>query len=153
MFFFLCLNGSQAYREEVESIRQAMAERIRVSETHDSKGRITNDYLLVEQLKETATEKELLRLCSDKSPVVRCYAFWALSKKGSKQIKSVLQKHLKDSLTLVHHDGCEGGVIRVNEFMLQRINPKRWTSPKESKLTNKEIIYFEKKIRLYNQKQ
>lgn len=59
-----------------------------------------------QKLGKLATEEELLLLCEHPNPVVKCYAFKALSNRPNSPFFPVLLKHLSDTSRIRIHDGC-----------------------------------------------
>ena len=74
-----------------------------------------------EMLLSKGSKLELLRLCENKSPVVRSYAFQGLIEKKSSEIFDVLQKHIHDTGAFDRAMGCMVDPCYVSDFYLERV--------------------------------
>ena len=71
-----------------------------------------------EKLKETATQRELIELTNHPNGVVRCYAFWALSKDKSVDLFQIILNHINDYELVKTQFGCIGGQEKVGDFFI-----------------------------------
>ncbi len=81
-------------------------------------------YLCFERLVELATSEELIFLTDHKTPSVRAYAFWALSKKRNPIVKEIMMNHLNDTGTFSYMSGCSISEEQVNQFYLNLLTPQ-----------------------------
>jgi hypothetical protein len=103
-------------------------------------------YKTFENLCSTATDGDLIRLTAHSSPSVRVYAFWALSKRNSKELFNIIQLHRKDRSKFAFWSGCDGGVEQVNTFLLNLVTPGL-IDAQTGKLSWSEIEKLKKEIR------
>lgn len=78
----------------------------------------TNQYLRFDSLRRQCSTEELGRLVAHKSPVVRSYAFWALSERPEAELFPLLLRHRRDTAEFEQHCGCFGSPTTVVDFML-----------------------------------
>lgn len=100
-------------------------------------------------LKNTASDQELIVLTNHPSTVVRCYAFDLLRKKRHKKVLEILKNHLKDTSFVFTQFGCIGGGSRVSDYMLRSVNPFSGENIYITDLERKEIdslIIFDNNI-------
>jgi hypothetical protein len=81
-------------------------------------GRTSEQYLRFSRLMVNASDSELVLLTNHYSPVVKAYAFWALSIKGYSEIKSIVEKHLHDRQRFQFQSGCIVENKMINEWFL-----------------------------------
>ena len=83
-----------------------------------------------EALTQKFSEQELLALCEHKNPIVRCYAFKALTELCSPQTYGVLLKHLSDTIEFDRNYGCIADHDRVTDNFLEQVGFDRRTPTK-----------------------
>ena len=66
----------------------------------------TEQYERFENLIKYATIDELVSLTDHKSPTVKAYSFWALSKRKFPGLSLIVKKHAADSSTFRFFSGC-----------------------------------------------
>lgn len=76
-----------------------------------------------QDLKNSATEKELELLCEHANPAVRCYAFQALVERGYKDCYQMVASHLADTVRIMRRNGCLGLGTTVSQFYLDVVTP------------------------------
>ncbi len=75
-----------------------------------------------EELEKIATKKELIELTNHPNGVVRCYSFWALTKRKDINLFSFIKEHLTDDELVNTQFGCIGGQEMVGDFYIQLIS-------------------------------
>ncbi|KOY84318.1 hypothetical protein AD998_21455 [bacterium 336/3] len=94
------------------------------------------------ELRNKATQKELLELTNHPNGVVRCYAFWALSYIQSVDLLPVIIKHIDDDEFVSTQFGCIRDEEKVGDFFINCINSDvRKLSVSESKYLDSILIY------------
>lgn len=76
------------------------------------------------------SEKDLTDLCSHSNPLVRCYAFKALTEIQSPKVYSVLLQHLSDTTEFNRNYGCLGDYDRVTDNFLDEVGYNKKDSTK-----------------------
>lgn len=76
------------------------------------------------------SEKELIELCEHKNPIVRSYAFKALTQSCSSEAYDVLLKHLSDTARFERFYGCIGDDDRVTDNFLDEVGYDKKRSTK-----------------------
>jgi len=107
-----------------------------------------------EQLKETATEEQLITLTNHKNSVVRCYAFQVLAARNSTHVFNVLLKHLHDTTTVSTINGDMGCEMYVGDYFIEIVTPnyidnKLYKLSKKERETLDSILIYDKSIHLY----
>ncbi|WP_153800783.1 HEAT repeat domain-containing protein [Foetidibacter luteolus] len=74
-----------------------------------------------EALTKKFSEKELIELCNHTNPIVRCYAFKALTEIQSPKVYNVLLQHLSDTAEFNRNYGCIGDYDRVTDNFLDEV--------------------------------
>jgi hypothetical protein len=83
---------------------------------------LSPQYFAHQVLAKKASEEELIKLCSHKNPVVRCYAFMALAGQGSSRTFEILLEHITDVSQFEANYGCFGGVKEnVTDIFLRTV--------------------------------
>lgn len=104
-----------------------------------------------DQLKQEATDDELLALTDDANAVIRCYAFLALADKHHPEVFAVLLRHLADNEEIAVLSGCLGRTTTVGELFFsiargrysEEKHPHRLT-PEQQKEVEKILSRFGK---------
>lgn len=78
----------------------------------------TEQYERFEKLMKNATVDELVSLTDHKSPAVKAYSFWALSKRKFPGLSLIVKKHAADSSTFRFFTGCLLSRERIRDFYL-----------------------------------
>jgi len=97
------------------------------------------------QLKEKATDKELLILTDDTCKEIVIYAFDILYSRKNSTLKTIFLKHQNDTRSFWIASGCTGIADRVNLFMLDLLDPNR-QNVEPGYMTKKEFDSFRKKL-------
>ncbi|OJJ21493.1 hypothetical protein BKI52_13185 [marine bacterium AO1-C] len=97
----------------------------------------TPQWARFEQLKQLATDQDLINFTDHPSPVVRCYAFQALSERKHSSTFAVLVKHLKDTITIHSIQGCLLKGQLVSQFFLKNTSYLSYTKD-QYRLSKKE---------------
>lgn len=106
-----------------------------------------------EKLNRICTNHELEFLTGNESPVVRSYAFMALSQRPNFNLFSIVSKHLSDTTILHLLTGDIGSREMVGDFYL-RVVTTGYLGIKSNKLTVKEklfidsVLFFDKNVKL-----
>jgi hypothetical protein len=95
-----------------------------------------------EALKQEFSEQELIELCEHKDPIVRCYAFQALTELCSPNAYGVLLKHLSDTVEFNRNYGCIGDNDRVTDNFLDQVGFDR-RSPSKYTLSDEQYQYID----------
>lgn len=103
---------------------------------------ITTQWKNYEALRREFSEKELIELCGHKNPIVRSYAFKALTEKGSSKVYNTLLQHLSDTASFVRHYGCFIEEDRVTDNFLYEVGYGINSSSK-FKLTEQQYEYID----------
>jgi hypothetical protein len=123
--------------EEIMLINEVMSSAIGYS------GEKPKQYDNFTELRNKATQKELLELTSHPNGVVRCYAFWALSYIQSVDLLPVIIKHIDDEEFVSTQFGCIGSKEKVGDFFINCINPDVGKlTVSESKYLDSILIYI-----------
>jgi hypothetical protein len=80
---------------------------------------------ILAQLLSVASKDELFNLTKHPSGVVRCYSFWALSRKPDVDLLPILINHLSDTANIQVLFGDEGWREKVGDFMIEVVTPNR----------------------------
>jgi hypothetical protein len=104
-------------------------------------------------LNASATDEELKILTDNQNPVVRCYAFQALSHRTNVDLDPILIKHLSDTAQVQTFFGCIKNVEKTGDYFLDVYAPAYAddSSQKLKKHRRKlvdSILLFDKTIRL-----
>lgn len=96
------------------------------------------DYLNFIMLAQSASTNELIELTCHPAPVIRCYSFWALSKRDSSNLTSIILAHVNDTTLQVNaYMGSFYAIFSVKEFFLNVISNEHYNSSKV-KLSSRE---------------
>jgi hypothetical protein len=90
-----------------------------------------------------SSEIDLLKLCDNKSPVVRSYAFQGLIEKKSSKIFDVLIKHIHDSGEFDRTMGCMVDPCYVTDFYLEQVGYFPYDSTTSYKITPEQRNYLD----------
>lgn len=96
-------------------------------------------------LSKEATDTELVVLTDHKSAKVRVYAFDILVGRKYKDIKTILEKHIDDTVFFTSRSGCMVMKDRVNLHCLSRLTPVTGRE-RDFVLSAEEADYFREKI-------
>lgn len=90
------------------------------------------NFILFDKL---VSEEKLISLTNDYRPVIRCYAFLALKKRGYENLLKIIVKHLNDNEEITYSSGCRTAKYKVGDFYIAFAN-----------ITKKEKIDLYRKI-------
>jgi hypothetical protein len=94
-------------------------------------------YKLYLELKDKATDQELIALTNDTSECIVIYSFDILLQRQNPNLKNIFLQHENDTAFFWTASGCTGVIDRVNWFMLKRLKPasnsnnKNWLTKQE----------------------
>lgn len=114
----------------------------------------SKQWKLSRQLKELATENDLIELCNHPNGVVRSYAFFLLIENKSDKIFDVLCNHLHDKSEFDISEGCMIDPISVMDFYLQKAGYMKYDSSFGFKLSSEQkhivdsVLLFSDEIKL-----
>jgi hypothetical protein len=109
---------------DLKEIVNAIAKGNSVESSHIGYGGVpSKQWERYEQLKNKATDAELVTLTDHRNPAVRCYAFQALAAKQSDQTFKVLLKHLNDASVVSTQSGCIVMDQLVGDYFADVVNP------------------------------
>lgn len=94
------------------------------------------------ELKNKATEDELVELTNHPNGVVRCYAFWALTYKPTAKLLPIVIAHIVDVSSVNTQFGCIGSSEKVGDFFVDLVTPK-YVDFNSKKLTAAEYEYLD----------
>ncbi len=83
-----------------------------------SNGMTTEQYSRFVTLKVNTSDSELVLLTKHQNPIIKAYAFWALTDKEFSGIKQIIIDHLNDIQTFQFRSGCIGERRRINKWFL-----------------------------------
>lgn len=86
-------------------------------------GAPSEQFALYEQLKELATEEQLMSLTNHANPAVRCYAFQALAAKQAKNLFPILLEHMNDTALVVTQSGCIVMNMQTCNYFMDVVTP------------------------------
>ncbi len=78
---------------------------------------------ILAQLLSVASKEELITLTNHPNGVVRCYSFWALSRKPAVDLLPILINHISDSAKIQTLFGDVDGREKVGDFMIDVATP------------------------------
>ena len=87
------------------------------------------------ELQKHASKEELRYLTVHTSPVVRCYAFWALALDSAEDLLSIILNHLPDTALVVTRFGCTGTIMSSGDFFI-RLATGEFFVPEVRQLSN-----------------
>lgn len=108
-----------------------------------------------EELRKTATDKELIELTNHENSVVRCYSFEALTSRKNVDIFPILLKHLYDTSKIKTFSGCIMSSQLAGDYFVNVVTPEDIDlnvyklSAKQRSIVDS-ILLFDKTIRLEN---
>jgi hypothetical protein len=127
IFLFLLTLNSASY---AQSVTDSLSPKVKIIvQTLASRNEVMGEYIGIvgrkspqwesfDSLKNLATIEELKILTNDNSPVVRCYAFWALADKRDTSVFGILLNHLTDTVRVETLFADVGGLPMVADFFL-----------------------------------
>ncbi len=116
--------ASAGMRHEIRVLTDSIAkEGILFSDAVGIIGAKTKQWQRFEQLKKSAKTEELTKLTDDSRPVVRCYAFLALTERRKVNIFPTLLKHLYDTAKLTTFYGCIVDSRMAGDYFLDVVTP------------------------------
>ena len=108
-----------------------------------------------ESLIQKFSENEIAELCDHKNPIVRCYAFKALTEISSPKVYEILLLHLSDTAEFERFYGCIGDKDRVTDNFLDQVGYDK-KEPTKFNLTEEQynhidsILLFRNEIKQRN---
>jgi hypothetical protein len=82
------------------------------------RGMKSEQYSRFVSLKVNISDSELVLLTKHQDPIIKAYAFWALTDKEFSGIKQIIVDHLNDIQTFQFRSGCIGERRRINKWFL-----------------------------------
>jgi len=82
-------------------------------------------YKLYSNLKDKATDEELVKLTKDTSECIVVYSFDILWQRKYANLKDIFLQHQNDTTFFWTAGGCTGVLDRINWFMFRRLKPKQ----------------------------
>jgi len=122
----------------ITKVNQLDYERIGVT------GETSDQYLNFEELKTTATIKELLELLKHKNPVVKGYACWSLVDNKYDNLKEILIQFLNTGEKVNTQNGCNVSSEELSTELYFRVKNQGFYN----KLTVKNILFFKNQCKI-----
>lgn len=140
LFTFSCQTNSKSEREKIVNsiINYGVVEGMYLGPTES----ISPQWRNFEALTQKFSEQELIELCEHKNPIVRCYAFQALTETCSPQAYAVLLKHLSDTIEFDRNYGCIADYDGVTDNFLDHVGYNR-RSPTKYTLSEEQYSYID----------
>jgi hypothetical protein len=75
-----------------------------------------------QQILNMCSDQDLVELCGNESPVVRCYAFQGLIDKGNSKVFDQVITHIHDTASFDKITGCMNDPCYVSDFYLEQVS-------------------------------